>query len=159
MRFQEGPARNRAIGMYGATAGLATVIGQLLGGVAAELDVLGLGWRGVFVLLALAPYALGFLAASLAGPRLIGRFGSGRVIVSGAFVLTVAFAALAAQTDLGYAGLAGLALVPTLTIVGIAQGFVMPPLFGFVLAGAPARRCSRCWPGSPRIRPPCADNA
>ncbi|GAB3409443.1 MFS transporter [Flindersiella endophytica] len=269
-----GPARNRAIGLYGATAGLATVVGQLLGGVAAEFDIAGLEWRGVFILyaplglltaylahrlapesrgahsrldlvgalllaltlalvlvplsvgsaagwpvwtfvmlalaplaaagfgyhqhsterggrtpllptsllrgrefrrglavvvlfflatggfflttgvslqeglgmsplgtaLALAPYALGFLAASLAGPRLIGRFGTGRVIVAGALVLTAAFAVLATQTELSYPRLTGTTLVPALTVVGIAQGFVMPPLFGFVLTSVPATR-------------------
>ncbi|MFE0042468.1 MFS transporter [Streptomyces albireticuli] len=46
----EGPARARAIGMYGATAGLGMVTGQILGGLLVSLDVAGIGWRSVFAI-------------------------------------------------------------------------------------------------------------
>ncbi|MFJ2832341.1 MFS transporter [Streptomyces sp. NPDC087263] len=46
----QGQARARAIGMYGATAGLGMVTGQILGGLLVSLDVAGLGWRSVFVI-------------------------------------------------------------------------------------------------------------
>ncbi|MEU5166619.1 MULTISPECIES: MFS transporter [Streptomyces] len=46
----EGQARARAIGMYGATAGVGMVIGQILGGLLVSLDVAGIGWRMVFVI-------------------------------------------------------------------------------------------------------------
>lgn len=46
----DGQARARAIGMYGATAGLGMVIGQILGGLLVSLDVAGIGWRMVFVI-------------------------------------------------------------------------------------------------------------
>lgn len=45
-----GQARARAIGMYGATAGVGMVIGQILGGLLVSLDVAGMGWRTVFVI-------------------------------------------------------------------------------------------------------------
>ncbi|MYU26361.1 MFS transporter [Streptomyces sp. SID8352] len=45
-----GQARARAIGMYGATAGVGMVIGQILGGLLVSLDVAGIGWRMVFVI-------------------------------------------------------------------------------------------------------------
>lgn len=46
----EGQARARAIGMYGTTAALGMVIGQILGGLLVSLDVAGIGWRSVFVI-------------------------------------------------------------------------------------------------------------
>jgi MFS family permease len=39
----------RALGLYGAVFGLASVIGQALGGVLIALDLFGLGWRAVFL--------------------------------------------------------------------------------------------------------------
>ncbi|CAL9438988.1 MFS transporter [Streptomyces sp. enrichment culture] len=44
-----GPRRARAMGLYGATAGLAMVAGQILGGLLVAADVAGLGWRTVFL--------------------------------------------------------------------------------------------------------------
>ncbi len=42
--------KNRALSLYGATFGLASVGGQLLGGVLVSANVLGLGWRSVFLI-------------------------------------------------------------------------------------------------------------
>jgi len=39
-----------ALSLYGAVFGLAAVIGQALGGVLISLDVMGLGWRAIFLL-------------------------------------------------------------------------------------------------------------
>ncbi|GHE67756.1 MFS transporter [Streptomyces spiralis] len=44
-----GPRRARAMGLYGATAGLSMVAGQILGGVLVAADVWGTGWRSVFL--------------------------------------------------------------------------------------------------------------
>ncbi|MEU0738014.1 MFS transporter [Streptomyces sp. NPDC006134] len=44
-----GPRRAKAMGLYGATAGLAMVAGQVLGGVLVAADVAGTGWRSVFL--------------------------------------------------------------------------------------------------------------
>src|SRR3954447_18610057 len=44
-----GPARARAVGRYATVMGLAAVGGQLVGGVLLQADVLGLGWRAVFL--------------------------------------------------------------------------------------------------------------
>jgi MFS family permease len=41
--------RNRAVGLYGAVAGLAMVIGQVLGGLLVGADFAGFGWRTVFL--------------------------------------------------------------------------------------------------------------
>ncbi|MFV2117096.1 MFS transporter [Streptomyces sp. Act-28] len=45
----EGARRGRAIGLYGATTGLAMVAGQILGGVLVAADIGGTGWRAVFL--------------------------------------------------------------------------------------------------------------
>jgi EmrB/QacA subfamily drug resistance transporter len=45
----EGPRRAKAVGMYGATAGISMVIGQILGGVIVWANVAGSGWRGIFL--------------------------------------------------------------------------------------------------------------
>jgi MFS family permease len=42
--------KSRALGMYGATFGAASVAGQLLGGLLVSVDLFGLGWRTVFLI-------------------------------------------------------------------------------------------------------------
>ncbi|MFF1722265.1 MFS transporter [Streptomyces sviceus] len=44
-----GPRRARAMGLYGATAGLAMVAGQILGGVLVAADIAGTSWRATFL--------------------------------------------------------------------------------------------------------------
>jgi MFS family permease len=44
-----GAERARAMGYYGANAGLSMVIGQVLGGALVAADVAGLGWRTIFL--------------------------------------------------------------------------------------------------------------
>ncbi|MFF7351379.1 MULTISPECIES: MFS transporter [Streptomyces] len=44
-----GPRRAKAMSLYGATAGLSMVAGQILGGVLVAADVAGTGWRSVFL--------------------------------------------------------------------------------------------------------------
>lgn len=66
--------RPRALARYGATLGLGAIAGQLLGGLLLDLDVLGLGWRSVFLVnvpvgLAAAACAAVLLPASRPGPR------------------------------------------------------------------------------------------
>jgi MFS family permease len=72
----EGPARARAVGRYATVMGLAAVGGQLVGGVLLQVDVLGLGWRAIFLvnvpvgvaLLAALPRALPELRSGAAAP-------------------------------------------------------------------------------------------
>jgi MFS family permease len=47
----DGDERSLALGLFGATIGVALVAGQLLGGVLIELDLGGLGWRPAFLVL------------------------------------------------------------------------------------------------------------
>ncbi|MFF6999164.1 MFS transporter [Streptomyces sp. NPDC008313] len=44
-----GARRAKAMGLYGATAGLSMVAGQILGGVLVAADIAGSGWRSVFL--------------------------------------------------------------------------------------------------------------
>src|ERR1039457_803722 len=79
--FAEGPQRNRALGLYGATASVGFVAGQVLGGVLVEFT----SWRAVF----LVNVPVGVLAALLA-PRLLGESrqqGHGRRMDVGGAVL------------------------------------------------------------------------
>lgn len=86
----------------------------------------------------MTPYAIGFLLASRLSARLVGRYGNA-VIACGAAVLAVAFGGLAVQVSTGYGGITAGSLAPGLLVVGFAQGLVMVPLFGAVLATVPAR--------------------
>ena len=81
--FAEGPQRTRALGMYGATASVGFVAGQVLGGVLVQFT----SWRSVF----LVNVPVG-VAALLLAPRLLGESrlaGQGRRLdVSGALLIT-----------------------------------------------------------------------
>jgi len=45
----EGRARHRALGLYGATAGIAGAVGQLIGGLLVTADIAGSTWRPIFL--------------------------------------------------------------------------------------------------------------
>jgi EmrB/QacA subfamily drug resistance transporter len=87
--FADGRARTRALGLYGATASIGFVAGQVLGGILVQFT----SWRAVF----LVNVPIGLLAAALA-PRLLadsrapsaGR----RLDAKGAVLITAAMAAL-----------------------------------------------------------------
>jgi EmrB/QacA subfamily drug resistance transporter len=87
--FAEGPLRNRALGLYGATASVGFVAGQVLGGVLVQFT----SWRAVF----LVNVPVGILAVLLA-PRLLAesrdRVHGRRLDFTGALLITVATAAL-----------------------------------------------------------------
>jgi EmrB/QacA subfamily drug resistance transporter len=54
--------RNKAIGLYGATIGLATILGPVTGGALIDLNIAGWGWRSIFYInvpIGLAAIALG----------------------------------------------------------------------------------------------------
>jgi EmrB/QacA subfamily drug resistance transporter len=80
--FSEGPERNRALGIWGAIASGGAIVGQLLGGVVADL----LGWRWIFFIN--LPFGVLVL---LIGLRLFPHDrpeGRTRLDLSGAFTLT-----------------------------------------------------------------------
>lgn len=63
-----GPRRAKAMGLYGATAGLSMVAGQILGGVLVAADIAGTGWRSVF-LVNVPVVLLGLFLAARAVPE------------------------------------------------------------------------------------------
>jgi len=87
--FPDGHRRNRALGMYGATASIGFVAGQVLGGVLVQFT----SWRAVF----LVNVPVGLIAAVLA-PRLLadsrGPAAGRKLDIRGAGLITIAMAAL-----------------------------------------------------------------
>ena len=114
--FSEGPQRNRALGMYGATASVGFVAGQVLGGVLVEFT----SWRAVF----LVNVPVGMLAVALA-PWLLGesrqRRPGTRLDSAGALLITVAVAAAVfAVSQLGVLGRASPVLLGTTAVAVVA---------------------------------------
>ena len=64
--------RSRALAWFGVTMGLAFVSGQILGGLLLQADVLGLGWRAIF-LVNVPVGAATLIAAALVVPHARGR--------------------------------------------------------------------------------------
>src|SRR5215469_3602635 len=87
-----GPARVRAISVYGMVMGLAATSGQLIGGVLIRSDLAGLGWRAIFWI----NVPLG-VAALLACPRFVpeSRAGQGsRFDLAGVALITACLVAV-----------------------------------------------------------------
>ncbi|MET7364599.1 MFS transporter [Streptomyces sp. NPDC005566] len=89
--------------------------------------------------LSLAPMAATFFAASLAGPRLVRRFGS-RVVTAGGIIQGVGVVVLALAVWRGWPDLGLLGLLPGVAIAGLGQGLQLPVLFRIVLSDVPAGR-------------------
>jgi EmrB/QacA subfamily drug resistance transporter len=114
--FAEGRQRTRALGMYGATASVGFVAGQVLGGVLVQFT----SWRSVF----LVNVPVGLLAALLA-PMLLAeshrRGGERHLDVGGAVFITAAVAALVfAVSQANVLGWSSLAVLAALTVSAIS---------------------------------------
>ncbi len=118
----EGPARTRALGLYGATAAVGFAAGLVLGGVLVQL----FDWRAVLWV----NVPIGLVAAALA-PRLLPRDrsegGAARLDVAGAVLVTGAIAALVEGISQGAVGgwlsasaLAGFGLALVLGVAFVA---------------------------------------
>jgi EmrB/QacA subfamily drug resistance transporter len=82
----------RALGVYGASIGLAAAAGQFLGGFLTQLDLFGTGWRSVFLIN--VPIGLaGIVGAYLFVPP-IGPQGRPKLDVGGAVLVSLALACL-----------------------------------------------------------------
>ncbi|MFC9755423.1 MFS transporter [Streptomyces sp. NPDC056921] len=89
--------------------------------------------------LSMAPMAVAFFVASLAGPRLILRYGS-RVVTAGGLIQAVGVLVLALTVWREWSGLGALGLLPGVAIAGFGQGLQLPVLFRIVLSDVPAAR-------------------
>jgi MFS family permease len=85
--------------------------------------------------LALVPMALAFFAASLAGPRLIGRFGT-RIVTAGGLFQAVGVALIALTVWRDWSGLTIAELAPGVAIAGLGQGLQLPVLIRLMLSDA-----------------------
>ncbi|MER7755735.1 MFS transporter [Kitasatospora sp. NPDC097643] len=88
---------------------------------------------------ALVPMAVGYFTASLASPRLIGRFGS-RILTAGAAVQATGLATLAVTVLADWGHFSPLRMAPGVALAGIGQGLIGTPLFRIVLSKVPAAR-------------------
>jgi EmrB/QacA subfamily drug resistance transporter len=82
----------KALSAYGVALGIAATGGQIVGGALVQLDVLGIGWRGCFLI----NVPIGLLALALT-PRLVPESRAprrGRVDVAGAVVLALGLGAV-----------------------------------------------------------------
>jgi len=141
--FPEGHGRNRALGMYGATASIGFVAGQVLGGVLVQFT----SWRAVF----LVNVPVGIVAAIMA-PRLLadsrGPAGARRLDARGALLITTSMAALVLSvSEVDFTGwrspvvLGGLALFAICTAAfAVAERRHSDPLLPAALARRPALR-------------------
>jgi hypothetical protein len=99
----------------------------------------GAGLGPVRAGLALAPMALMFFLASLAGPRLVARFGA-RVVTAGAVlqgvgVVLIVLAVRADWPDLGFVG-----LLPGAAVAGAGQALQLPVVMRIVMSEVPPAR-------------------
>ncbi|MFF5185044.1 MFS transporter [Streptomyces sp. NPDC000345] len=99
----------------------------------------GAGLGPVRAGLALAPMALAFFAASLAGPHLVARFGS-RVVTAGAALqgVGILLIVLAVRADWPDVGLMG--LLPGTAVAGAGQAFQLPVVMRIVMSEVPPAR-------------------
>lgn len=89
--------------------------------------------------LALVPMAVAFFGASLAGPRLVGRFGS-RVVTAGGVLQAVGVVLLVLAVLRGWPDLGLAALAPGVAVAGLGQGLQLPVLMRLMLSDVPADR-------------------
>ncbi|WP_423835902.1 MFS transporter [Streptomyces endophytica] len=86
--------------------------------------------------LSLLPLCVTFFAASLAGPRLVGRFGR-RVVFTGSLIQGSGLIALALTVHAGWPGISVAGLAPSMALLGFGQGLVLPVLMRIVLSELP----------------------
>ncbi|MFI8767577.1 MFS transporter [Streptomyces sp. R-07] len=99
----------------------------------------GLGLSAVASGLALVPMAVAFFAASLAGPRLIRRWGT-RVVPVGAVLQAVGLGLIALTAGRSWPDLSVASLVPGMAVAGVGQGLQLPVAFRVVLSDVPPER-------------------
>jgi EmrB/QacA subfamily drug resistance transporter len=115
--FPEGPERTRALGMYGATASIGFVAGQVFGGVLVQFT----SWRAVFLVNVPVGIAALLLAPRLLGEsRQAGRAGH-KLDIGGALLITGAVAALVfAVSQVAVLGWASPAVLGALVLAAAA---------------------------------------
>lgn len=99
----------------------------------------GAGRSPVQAGLALVPLAVTFLCTSIAGPRLITRFGT-RVVTAGALIQGVGLGLMIVAAHSSWPDLGLLPLLPGGAIAGVGQALQLPVVFRIVLSEVPPAR-------------------
>ncbi|MDQ1045385.1 MFS transporter [Streptomyces sp. V4I2] len=99
----------------------------------------GAGLGPVQAGLALAPLAVTFFFTSLAGPRLIARYGT-RVVTAGSLFQVVGVGLIALAAWRSWPDLGVVALLPGGAIAGVGQALQLPVIFRIVLSEVPPAR-------------------
>ncbi|MFB7636409.1 MFS transporter [Streptomyces sp. NPDC056149] len=86
--------------------------------------------------MSLFPLCVAYFLASLAGPRLVHRFGR-KVIITGSLIQGTGLVALALTVHAGWPAVPVAALAPSMTVLGLGQGLVLPVLLRIVLSELP----------------------
>ncbi|MFH8679677.1 MFS transporter [Streptomyces lydicus] len=86
--------------------------------------------------LSLVPLCVTFFIASLAGPRLVGRFGR-RMVIAGSLIQGGGLIALALTVHASWPGTSVAGLAPSMAVLGFGQGMVLPVLMRIVLSELP----------------------
>jgi EmrB/QacA subfamily drug resistance transporter len=119
--FPEGPRRTRALGLYGATASVGFVAGQVLGGVLVEF----FSWRSVFLVNVPVGLAALLLAARILRESRLPRAGR-HLDTTGAVLITFAVAALVfAVSQAGIAGVGSASVLIPLALSALAAAAFM----------------------------------
>ncbi|MCP2165104.1 putative arabinose efflux permease, MFS family [Goodfellowiella coeruleoviolacea] len=100
----------------------------------------GLRMTAVVAGVALAPFALSVFAASFAGPRLVARYGAGRLVTFSCLLQLVGGALLVLTSWRYWPHLSAWGLAPAFVVTGFAQGLQLPVLFRIVLSDVPHER-------------------
>ncbi|MFI0257922.1 MFS transporter [Streptomyces sp. NPDC017056] len=87
--------------------------------------------------LSLVPLCVAFFFASLAGPRLVARFGR-RVVLTGSLIQAAGLLALALVFRTQWPDVSAPAMAGAMTVLGVGQGLVLPVLLRIVLSELPA---------------------
>jgi MFS family permease len=99
----------------------------------------GLGMGAVASGMALVPMALAFFGASLAGPRLVVRYGA-RIVTAGGVLQGLGVALLALAVWRGWPDMGFVELLPGVALAGFGQGLQLPVIFRIVLSEVPTER-------------------
>ncbi|MFF4695635.1 MFS transporter [Streptomyces chattanoogensis] len=87
--------------------------------------------------LALAPLCIAYFFASLAGPRLVQRFGR-RVVLAGSLIQGAGLLSLALTVYAGWPDVSVAGLAPGMAVLGVGQGLLLPTVMRIVLSELPA---------------------
>lgn len=99
----------------------------------------GAGHGPVAAGLALVPMAVSFFVVSLAGPRLVARFGT-RVVTAGGLIQVVGVGLIALAAHRSWPDLGVVELLPGTAIAGAGQALQLPIVFRVILSEVPGPR-------------------